>query len=182
MNLKTFKSFFLLLSIVLLSTLKGQAQTLNSSEYVEKYKGVAQEMMLEYGVPASVILAIAMHESANGGSRVAKHLNNHFGIKGKNNSKTIRSAYKGYDSVLNSYDDFVGLLKRRKSYATLFDTHYGEDFQAWVKGIARGGYSQSAGWSSKVLATIKRFNLDELDKPISSRIAAKADNAKEKVL
>ena len=96
--------------------------------------------MEETGVPASVILAVAIHESAYGNSRIARHLNNHFGIKGKNQSKTIRSAYKGYDTPLDSYRDFVGLLKRRKATQPLFEQHSSTDYQAWLLGIARSGY------------------------------------------
>ena len=38
--------------------------------------------MHESGVPASIVLAVAMHESANGNSHIAKKLNNQFGVKG----------------------------------------------------------------------------------------------------
>ncbi|ULT28930.1 glucosaminidase domain-containing protein [Sphingobacterium sp. E70] len=112
--------------------------------------------MEEHGVPASVILAIAMHESGNGGSRIAKNLNNHFGVKGKNRSTVIRSAYKGYRSVLDSYDDFVGIVKRKKTTQSLFEKHPGEKYEAWVKAIARSGYSTSRDWTAKVF--LKRSN------------------------
>src|SRR5690606_27734561 len=91
----------------------------------------------------------------------AKHLNNHFGIKGKNNSKAIRSAYKGYGSIKESYRDFEGLLQRRKETNPMFEKHGAEDYQSWVKGIARAGYSTTREWLSKVLATIRRYNLDK---------------------
>ncbi|HAK29038.1 MAG TPA: hemagglutinin, partial [Sphingobacterium sp.] len=113
MNLKQLKSFVLLLALGTFGLTKVSAQS--NAAYVDKYSPIAKEMMEEHGVPASVILAIAMHESGNGGSRVAKNLNNHFGVKGKNNSTVIRSAYKGYRSVMDSYDDFVGIVKRKKT-------------------------------------------------------------------
>ena len=131
--------------------------------YLEKHNKAAKQLMKETGVPASVILAIAIHESAYGNSRIATYLNNHFGIKGKNSSKKIRSAYKGYDSTLASYRDFVGLLQRRKSTQPLFLKHDSEDYQSWIKGIARSGCSTSGDWSKKVLATIDRYNLDQYD-------------------
>lgn len=139
------------------------AQKFSPSSYIAEHKQVAQQLMLETGVPASVILAIAIHESAYGNSRIAQHLNNHFGIKGKNNSRTIRSAYKGYSSVKESYLDFVGLLKRRKATNRLFEAHDQTDYKEWVQGIARSGYSMTGSWSSKVLATINRYNLQEFD-------------------
>lgn len=133
------------------------------TSYIEKYKSVAQDLMKETGVPASVILAVAMHESAHGNSRIAQHLNNHFGIKGKNSSKKIKSAYKGYPSVLASYKDFVAFLKRRKSTQYLFAQYTAKDHKAWVKGIAKSGYSATGNWSSLILNTINRYNLDEYD-------------------
>src|SRR5690606_11249052 len=137
------------------------AQKFSPSSYIAEHKQIAQQLMLETGVPASVILAIAIHVSAYGNSRIAQHLNNHFGIKGKNNSRTIRSAYKGYSSVKESYLDFVGLLKRRKATNRLFEAHDQTDYKEWVQGIARSGYSMTGSWSSKVLATINRYNLQE---------------------
>lgn len=156
-------SLIMLLCLVSVNVSLGQKKFTISS-YIEEHKKVAQQLMRESGVPASVILAVAIHESAYGNSKVAKNLNNHFGIKGKNNSKTIRSAYKGYNSVLNSYNDFVGLLKRRKATQALFQNTSATDYNTWVMGISRSGYSTSKEWSSRVLSTISRYNLDDYDK------------------
>lgn len=152
----------LVLCFACVTTLLGQKK-FSPSSYIEQHKSVAQQLMRETGVPASVILAIAIHESAYGNSRIATHLNNHFGIKGKNNSSKIKSAYKGYESVLASYNDFVGLLQRRKATQPLFEKYSPSDYTAWVKGIARAGYSVTRDWSSKVLNTIDRYDLDDLD-------------------
>ncbi|GHE29575.1 glucosaminidase domain and LysM peptidoglycan-binding domain-containing protein [Sphingobacterium griseoflavum] len=139
------------------------AQKFSPSSYIAEHKNIAQQLMIETGVPASVILAVAIHESAYGNSKIAQHLNNHFGIKGKNSSRTIRSAYKGYSSVRESYLDFISFLKRRRSTSSLFDDYGQEDYKSWVKGIGRSGYSTTGTWSAKILATINRYNLDEYD-------------------
>lgn len=138
------------------------AQTSNS--YIEKYKEAAIKAMDAHGVPASIILGVAMHESGNGTSKIARYLNNHFGIKGENNSTKINSAYKGYDSVEDSYNDFIGLLQRRSQYSWLFEHAGGYDYRSWVLAMQRGGYAQSKTWASKVIATIKKFKLYEFDK------------------
>lgn len=155
--------FVMILCITCVATTFGQKK-FSPSSYIETHKKAAQELMKNTGVPASVILAVAIHESAYGNSRIARHLNNHFGIKGKNNSKAIKSAYKGYPSVSESYSDFVDLLKRRKSTQHLFDKYAFKNFQAWVNGIARSGYSQTKSWQSHVLKTINTYNLDQYDK------------------
>lgn len=153
------------------------AQQYNAAQYIEKHKNLAQKLMNEEGVPASVILAVAMHESANGGSKIAKHLNNHFGIKGKNHSRKIRSSYKGYGSVKESYNDFVTYLKKRSRTQGLFDTNPKSNSRLWVRSIARTGYSQTGSWSTQVLATIKRHNLTIYDKPDNQRVAASEQKA-----
>jgi len=139
------------------------AQKSTPQAYIEQNKAVAVHYMEEYGCPASVILGIAIHESAYGTSRIARYLNNHFGIKGSNNSKEIRSAYKGYDSISASYADFVELLKRREVTQALFEQCQPHEYEKWLHGIAQSGYAHSASWASKVLGIIRKYNLDELD-------------------
>ena len=131
--------------------------------YIAQYKDIAISEMNRYGIPASIKLAQAILESGNGNSTLAREANNHFGIKGKNNSTKIKSAYKGYSSVMDSYNDFVQLLKRRKKTAHLFDTYAHKNCKAWVDGIARSGYSQTKTWKNHVLGTISRYKLDQYD-------------------
>jgi len=150
------------LFVLILSQIPGFGQTA-ASVYVERYKSVAIEKMNQTGVPASVILAVAMHESGSGTSTIARYLNNHFGIKGKNRVKTIRSAYKSYDSVEDSYTDFISTLKKHPSFAKLFNTPYSYKYTYWVRGIQRGGYAHSKTWGAQVLGFIKKYQLDQFD-------------------
>lgn len=159
----------LLLLVLCLSSITmtfGQKK-FSPTSYISQHKDVAKQLMRETGVPASVILAVAIHESAYGNSKIATNLNNHFGIKGKNNSKVIRSAYKGYESVLSSYRDFVALLMRRKSTQPLFDKYSAMDYKSWIAGISRSGYSVSGDWKGKVLSTINRYNLNQYDESVN---------------
>lgn len=167
MNFKKLKNYVAVFALILSSYSTLYAQS--NQFYIEKYSPVAQEMMHEHGVPASVILAIAMHESANGKSKIAKNLNNHFGIKGKNNSKVINSAYKGYKSVMDSYNDFISLVKRKKSTSSLFDNSPGENYKAWVRALSKSGYSTTSSWASKVIKTIELYNLNEFDNQPSAK-------------
>ena len=150
------------LFVLILSQITGFGQTA-ASVYVERHKSVAIEKMNQTGVPASVILAVAMHESGSGTSKIARYLNNHFGIKGKNRVKTIRSAYKSYDSVEDSYADFIATLKKYPSFAKLFNTPYSYKYTYWVRGIQRGGYAHSKTWGTQVLGFIKKYQLDQFD-------------------
>lgn len=154
------KLIFLLMACCWMWTARAQHTGL---QYVDRYKELAIEQMNRHGVPASVILAVAMHESANGTSKIARHLNNHFGIKGRNNVKTIRSAYKSYDSVAHSYADFIRLLKEKPAFSKLFSRYTAYEYKNWVYGIQRGGYAHSKTWGSQVMGTIKKYKLYQFD-------------------
>lgn len=123
-----------------------------SQSYIDKYKDAAISIMHDYGIPASVTLAIAMHESASGNSHLAKKSNNQFGMKG-------RHSYKSYNSVMESFEDFARIISKR-NLSDRFDSF---DYKGWAKGIQRGGYASSSKWSSQVLSLIKKFELNSLD-------------------
>lgn len=164
--------------LIAVSAMQTAAQRISPHAYIEQHKATAIRYMEEYGCPASIILAIAMHESAHGNSRIARYLHNHFGIKGSNNSKEIRSAYKGYDSVEESYQDFIAFLKRRKGTEELFDRYEPHEYQQWVQGIARSGYAQSPTWASRVIGMIRKYSLHELDeKPETGTLAMETEPA-----
>ncbi|MFA4867383.1 MAG: glucosaminidase domain-containing protein [Pedobacter sp.] len=138
-----------------------KAQT--TDEYIETYAEQAQALMREYKIPASVILAVAIHESAAGTSKIARYLNNHFGIKGTNSNTEIRSAYKDYPTVNESYEHFLDFLKSRTSFKQLFDKYNQYDYKNWARGIQRGGYARSRSWASQIIGIIKKNNLYEYD-------------------
>lgn len=172
-NVRMLLALLIGFAILLPSVSYGQKRV-SAEEYIKKHKEAAIRYMKEYGVPASIILGIAYHESAGGNSKIARYLNNHFGIKGENNSTEIRSAYKGYDSVSDSYRDFVKLMERRKQYNRLIDRYGPGSYKDWVYGIARGGYAMSNTWPSKVIAIIDKYELYELDEYKSTPSAATA--------
>ncbi|MET1053811.1 MAG: glucosaminidase domain-containing protein [Pedobacter sp.] len=158
MNLKNL--FLTFLTITLLGS-AAHSQTIQ--DYVEEHTDHAQELMREYDVPASVILAVAIHESAAGKSKVARHLNNHFGIKGSNNNTEISSSYRDYESADESYDNFVEVLQNKSSFNKLFDKCDQYDYAAWAKGIQRGGYAASRTWAKQVIAIIDKYELYQYD-------------------
>jgi flagellum-specific peptidoglycan hydrolase FlgJ len=139
----------------------ASAQT--TLNYIQDNLTHAQELMRENHIPASVILAIAIHESAAGTSKIARYLNNHFGVKGSNSNTKIRSAYKDYDCAADSYDHFIEFMHSRASFNKLFDKYGEDDYIGWAKGIQRGGYAHSKTWASQVIALIKKYELFQYD-------------------
>jgi len=145
--------FFLLAAC---QTVSGQ------SKYIRQYKPVADSLSDIYGIPASVMLGVAIIESGAGKSRNCKLLNNHFGIKGKNNllkTKGIRSSYKQYDDGRASYIAFSQLMTRKKFYPKLKGKM---DYKLWLDAISKSGYSMvPEEWKRNITATIRKHKLAE---------------------
>ncbi|WP_161596914.1 glucosaminidase domain-containing protein [Chitinophaga vietnamensis] len=137
---------------------------------MKKFKPVSVELMQETGIPASVILGVAMLESGTGTSRNARLLHNHFGIVGSNNMSKIkpghRSRYKQYLSDLASYEHFVQLLAKKKWFTQLKGN---PEYAVWLKHMNHSGYS-SAGheWIKRVTSIINRYKLYKLDANMDS--------------
>lgn len=134
-----------------------------TQNYIDSNKVKAIEMMNEHHVPASIILAVAIHESASGTSKVARYLNNHFGFKGPNSNTQIKSSYRDFETVEDSYDYFIGFLVSKPKFKQLFDQYTEYDYKNWARGIQRGGYAASKTWAAQIISIIKRYNLQELD-------------------
>ncbi len=154
----------LLLSGLLVSGLAASAQKA-PKKYLQQYEPIAVNLMKETGVPASVILGVAMLESGMGTSRNARLLKNHFGIVGKNTlakqGGTYRSVYREFATDSASYRQFVKLIMKRKWYE---DMKGNDDYKAWLGKLIHSGYS-SAGdvWVNRVSGMIRRYKLYELD-------------------
>lgn len=173
------KTVLLTILLVATITLAVSAQSKNTSQsYIEKFKDNAVAIMHQSGIPASIILAIAMHESANGNSAIAQNLNNQFGMKGGStsiyykNKKKVRSAYKQYETISDSFNDFARIMTEKKKFSHLSTQFTQYDYLGWVKGIQRAGYASSKKWGSQVLALINKYDLHSFDaKPDSTEFA-----------
>lgn len=155
-----------MLAGLLVTTLAASAQKpVTPKKYLQKFEPVAVSLMKETGVPASVILGIAMLESGMGTSKNARLLRNHFGIVGRNNlakrGETYRSVYREFASDTASYRHFVKLVTRKK----WFNSMKAEDnYQQWLAKLNHSGYSTAGHvWINRVTSMIKRYKLYELD-------------------
>jgi len=158
-----------LVTLLLASTLLASAQKNTARSYIEQFKDDAIKIMHQTGVPASIVLGVAMHESGCGNSTLAQNLNNQFGVKGgggavfyKHNKK-VHSKYKRYESVYDSFQDFARIMTERSEFSGLADkfTHF--DYTGWAHGIQKHGYASSHKWSAQVLGLIKKYQLYNFD-------------------
>lgn len=148
------------------------------NEYITQYQWLAIDEMHRSGIPASIIMAQAIHESNGGTSRLASESNNHFGIKCKSywegekyyhpdddydkTGKLIPSCFRAYDSVVESYLDHSEFLMNTSHYKGLFG-YSKTDFKNWAKGLQLCGYATDEKYAEKLIRTIEIYNLDELD-------------------
>lgn len=139
-------------------------------EYIEKYKDYAMEQMRRYGIPASVTLAQACIESADGRSKVSTTANNHFGIKGTWNGQYVladddkpNEKFRKYDNVGQSYEDHSRLLANGSRYRGLFNLQK-DDYVGWCNGLQQAGYATNPKYSSTLQTVIKENGLDKYDK------------------
>lgn len=119
--------------------------------YFEKYQPLADSFESIYGVPSSLMLAIAYLESAGGKSKLAVNSNNHFGIKGKN-------GFRKYESDTASYESFCVLVYNKSFYKRLLNE---TDPVKWVYALSNANYAGGSNtWPGKVISIISRNELD----------------------
>lgn len=154
MHIRRTGSIFFIFFLLFLQSISAQ------SKYVRKYRPLADSLATEYGVPAAVILGVAIIESGSGTSRNCKLLNNHFGIVGKNKvHKThgVKTKYKQYPNATASYIDFCRLMTKKKFYAKLKGN---KDYRAWTDAISKHNYSEiPVEWKKRVDAAIRKNKL-----------------------
>jgi LysM repeat protein len=148
------------------------SQKLSAKDYIETFKEDAVKEMYLNKIPASIVLAQAMFESANGNSELAKNANNHFGIKCKKewcgasyakDDEESMECFRKYNSVLESYTDHSNFLKTRPRYSFLFEIPV-TDYKAWCHGLKEAGYATDPKYAKRLIDIIEKYKLYELDK------------------
>lgn len=179
------------LSFIGLSSFYKMAEDLPALNYIDQYRDLAIVEMHRSGIPASIILSQALHESNCGSSILALEANNHFGIKCKSywvgktyyhkdddlneNGQLTESCFRSYSSALESYVDHSNFLMSSKNYQALFNIDR-TDFKAWAHGLKKSGYATDMTYSEKLIALVEKFDLHQFDiveNPYRSRLLDK---------
>lgn len=135
-------------------------------EYIDKYALRAINIMHDTGIPASIIMAIALEESAAGKSEVARNANNHFGMKSgrswQNETYTSKggSRFRKYNDPKESYEDFAKLLKN--NYESLFQ-YKKTDYKNWAYALGKTNYCRSKGYAKRLINIIDNHLLYNFD-------------------
>lgn len=154
------------------------ARDLAAHDYISQYQEVAVTEMYRVGVPASITIAQALHESNIGQSELAQNANNHFGIKCKrywkggkyyykdddkdDHGTLIESCFRSYETVYDSYIDHSNFLNFTPHYRKLFDLSQ-TDYMGWAHGLKKAGYATDPAYAEKLISYIEKYDLALLD-------------------
>ena len=128
--------------------------------------------MRRYGIPASVTLAQAIIESANGKSTLSNQANNHFGIKGDFHGNYVladddkpNEHFKKYDNVGQSFEDHSKVLMNDR-YSKLTKNLAPDDYRGWAAAIKKGGYATDGNYVKTIVGVIEGANLQKYDQMV----------------
>jgi flagellum-specific peptidoglycan hydrolase FlgJ len=65
---------------------------------------------------------------------------------------------------MESFADFARIITKRRDKGSISSELTETQYEKWVKGIQRSGYASSKKWGAQVLAIIRKYELNELDK------------------
>jgi len=167
-----------------------------SVSYISQYKEIAISEMLRTGIPASIKMAQALLESGAGKSTLARKANNHFGIKcgGQWNGgefyredddynkhgKLIKSCFRKFDSVTQSFIAHSEFLSDQRRYKFLFSIKHG-NYKAWAYGLKKAGYATDKKYPQKLIDIIEKYELYLLDDGFNGDLLFDAIAQEEKV-
>ena len=166
------------LVILLVGFFSPKERDIAASNYIENHKELAVIEMYRTGIPASITMAQALHESNYGKSKLAVVANNHFGIKCKSYWKGITyfhkdddfddagnltdSCFRAYENVFDSYIDHSHFLTNTPHYQNLFQIS-SKDYEQWALGLQASGYATDPNYAKKLINIIHRYQLQQLD-------------------
>lgn len=161
-------------TVTLEATTKVQVTTVLVQEYIQKYKDIAKEDMVKYGIPASITLGQGILESGAGTGPLSVQANNHFGIKChkewtgesiKYDDDAEAECFRKYNNAEESYRDHSLFLTSRPRYASLFQLPI-NDYKSWAKGLKEAGYATDPNYPTKLYLLIERYNLQQYDSEV----------------
>ncbi len=164
-------SSFLLMFFAISVFTAVHAQKMTRSEYIEKYKDIAIQEMVEFNIPASITLAQGILESGSGNSTLAREANNHFGIKChkgwdgetmKFDDDAPNECFRKYDDPYDSYKDHSFFLSQRGRYSFLFDLEI-TDYKGWARGLKKAGYATNPKYAQLLIKIIEENQLYKYD-------------------
>lgn len=131
--------------------------------YLERFAKVALDEQKKFGIPASVILATALHQSCAGKQDLTLQANNHFALPCTGGWQGGCADFQGqshrrYESAWASFRDFS--LFANENFAGL----KGQDYKGWANGMQKAGFGEDENFGKNLMQIIEEYRLFELDK------------------
>lgn len=157
-------------SMIMFSHASEIEKQISKKEYVDMWRTIAVQQMIQHKVPASITIAQGILESGSGNSELARKGNNHFGIKCHDwTGATMHidddqkgECFRVYANAEESFTDHSDFLKERKRYSNLFTLEI-TDYKAWAKGLKDAGYATNPKYPELLIGIIEDLKLHELD-------------------
>lgn len=163
------------------------ARNLTTQQFIDTIGEQARELCQQNDLYASVMIAQAVVESASGSSGLScEPYNNLFGIKGtyqgkcvrmktqeddgKGNLETTVAEFRKYPSMLESLEDYVGLLTGNSLYTPVKKSNTASYTDACD--YLQGHYATSTSYSRTLKAYIDAYDLTQYDKPVEKTTEA----------
>lgn len=159
---------------ILEATTRVKVTTAMVLDYISKYKDIAKNNMIQYGIPSSIILGQGILESGAGTGPLSALANNHFGIKChkewtgpsvKYDDDAEQECFRKYNQPSESYQDHALFLTSRAWYLPLFKLEK-DDYKQWARGLKAAGYATDPKYPDKLIGIIERYQLNKYDSEV----------------
>jgi LysM repeat protein len=148
-------------------------------QFIEAAAVAAQDSQRRLGIPASVIIAQAIHESYWGTSKLARNANNFFGIKARNGEGSagtywmdawevidgedvvVPEPFRAYNDPGESFVDHGLFFLRNSRYHGAF--RYSGDPRRFAQAIADAGYATDPDYAPKLIRIMEQYDLYQYD-------------------
>ncbi len=131
--------------------------------YLTRFAKVAKEEQKRYGIPASIILAVSLYQSAAGQRDISLDVNNYFALPCDASWNGACREFQGhtyrkYSSAWASFRDFSLFAKAN------FDRLKGADYTAWALALEADGYPETDDFAKQIIELIEGYRLNSIDK------------------
>lgn len=136
--------------------------------YVERYAKTAREESAKFGFPASIALAQGILESGSGGSKMARTINNHFGMKCMS-----RRCHKGHcanfsdDTHKDFFLKFPSAWASWRAHSKLITSgRYAGikgGYKTWARELKKRKYATKPSYAEDLIGLIENLELYKYD-------------------
>lgn len=138
-----------------------------SEAFLKRFAKVAISEKKKFGVPASVLLAIAFINSNSGQNQVVEEANNFFSLPCSEDWDGDRVSigahcYRKYETPWSSWRDFSIYLTSQTWFGKLKQTA-GKEWRKWVDNLEAKDISNVSNFPDRLTEVIEKYRLFELD-------------------